>query len=185
VVEQTTAELKSAGLAHLPSGRFMANAAWLALAVMAHNLGRAVAILAGADLHRATAASLRRKISTVPGRLVHTARRMQLRLPARWPWKPAFLTALHRITALPQRCCPQPTPPPTHDRSNGDAGRPAGPARPHTDTATTSPRNDHCGNSAVDPGLPRAGPRGQQRRRARRVVVSDAGGAVGPAWVAG
>jgi hypothetical protein len=30
--------LKSAGLAHLPSGRFMANAAWLALAVIAHNL---------------------------------------------------------------------------------------------------------------------------------------------------
>ncbi len=33
------AELKSAGLAHLPSGNFMANAAWLALAVMTHNLG--------------------------------------------------------------------------------------------------------------------------------------------------
>ncbi len=35
-------ELESAGLAHLPSGKFMANAAWLALTVMAHNLGRAV-----------------------------------------------------------------------------------------------------------------------------------------------
>ena len=42
VVEQRIAELKSAGLAHLPSGKFMANAAWLALAVMAHNLGRGV-----------------------------------------------------------------------------------------------------------------------------------------------
>jgi hypothetical protein len=29
IVEQTIAELKSAGLAHLPSGHFMANAAWL------------------------------------------------------------------------------------------------------------------------------------------------------------
>ncbi len=47
VVEQTIAELNSAGLAHLPSGRFMANAAWLALTVMAHNLGRAVGQLAG------------------------------------------------------------------------------------------------------------------------------------------
>lgn len=47
VVEQRIAELKSAGLAHLPSGKFMANAAWLALAVMAHNLARAVAGLAG------------------------------------------------------------------------------------------------------------------------------------------
>ncbi|MFC4607763.1 transposase [Streptomyces maoxianensis] len=47
VVEQTIAELKSAGLAHLPSGRFTANAVWLALAAMAYNLGRAVGILAG------------------------------------------------------------------------------------------------------------------------------------------
>jgi nucleotide-binding universal stress UspA family protein len=47
VVEQSIAELKSAGLAHLPSGGFMANAAWLALAVTAHNLGRAVGALTG------------------------------------------------------------------------------------------------------------------------------------------
>ena len=37
---------------HLPSGKFMANAAWLALAVMAHNLGRAVGQLARPDLRR-------------------------------------------------------------------------------------------------------------------------------------
>jgi hypothetical protein len=61
VVEQSIAELKSAGLAHLPSGRFMANAAWLALAVTAHNLGRAVGALAG--MGRATAATLRRQLS--------------------------------------------------------------------------------------------------------------------------
>ena len=54
VVEQRIAELKSAGLAHLPSGKFMANAAWLALAVMAHNLARAVGRLAGPDLEKAT-----------------------------------------------------------------------------------------------------------------------------------
>ena len=46
VVEQSNAELKSAGLSHLPSGKFMADAAWLALTVMAHNLGRAVRQLA-------------------------------------------------------------------------------------------------------------------------------------------
>jgi hypothetical protein len=54
IVEQTIAELKSAGLAHLPSGNFMTNAAWLALTVMAHNLGRAVGQLAGAAPARAT-----------------------------------------------------------------------------------------------------------------------------------
>ncbi len=50
----------------------MANAAWLALAVMAHNFGRAVGQLAGADLERATAATLRRTVFTMPGRLVST-----------------------------------------------------------------------------------------------------------------
>jgi rubrerythrin len=104
IVEQTIAELKSAGLAHLPSGKFMANAAWLALAVMAHNLGRAVGQLAGADLERATAATLRRKVFTVPGRLVHTGRRRHLRLPAGWPWADAITTALARIHAIPLRC---------------------------------------------------------------------------------
>jgi hypothetical protein len=101
VVEQSITELKSAGLAHLPSGRFMANAAWLALAVTAHNLGRAVGALAG--MGRATAATLRRRLFSIPGRLVHTARRLHLRLPANWPWAEAFLTALTSINALPQR----------------------------------------------------------------------------------
>ncbi|GJF01200.1 hypothetical protein PSD17_01640 [Pseudonocardia sp. D17] len=45
---------------------------------------------------RATAATLRRRLFTIPGRLVHTARRLHLRLPANWPWADAFLTALTR-----------------------------------------------------------------------------------------
>lgn len=64
VVEQSIAELKSAGLAHLPSGKCMANAAWLALTVVTHNLGRAVAIRAGPDLARATAAADRQTQTT-------------------------------------------------------------------------------------------------------------------------
>lgn len=104
VVEQSIAELKSAGLAHLPSGKFMANAAWLALAVMAHNLGRAVGHLAGPELDKATAATLRRKVFTMPGRLVHSSRRRHLRLPASWPWADAVQQALTRITAIPMRC---------------------------------------------------------------------------------
>ncbi len=104
VVEQSIAELKSAGLAHLPSGNFMANAAWLALTVMAHNLGRAVGILAGPDLRRATAATLRRKVFTMPGRLVHSGRRRHLRLPASWPWADPISSALASIHAIPLRC---------------------------------------------------------------------------------
>jgi hypothetical protein len=82
----------------------MAHAAWLALAVMAHNLGRAVGQLAGPDLERATAATLRRKVFTMPGRLVHSGRRRDLRLPAHWPWADAISTALGRIHAIPLRC---------------------------------------------------------------------------------
>jgi hypothetical protein len=104
VVEQRIAELKSAGLAHLPSGKFMANAAWLALAVMAHNLARAVGRLAGGDLEKATTSTLQRRIFTVPGRLVHSGRRRHLRLPASWPWAKAIEHALTNIAAIPLRC---------------------------------------------------------------------------------
>lgn len=104
IVEQSIAELKSAGLAHLPSGRFMANAAWLALAVLAHNLARAVGLLAGRPLHRATATTLRRAVFTMPGRLVTSGRRRRLRLPRNWPWAEQFSTALDAITAIPTRC---------------------------------------------------------------------------------
>lgn len=104
IVEQSIAELKCAGLAHMPSGNFMANAAWLALTVMAHNLGRAVGQLAGPDLHSATAATLRRKVFTMPGRLVHSGRRQHLRLPKNRPWTAAITTAPDRIHAIPMRC---------------------------------------------------------------------------------
>ena len=104
VVEQRIAELKSAGLAHLPSGKFMANAAWLALAVMTHNLARGVARLAGPDLEKARASTLQRRIFTVPGRLVHSGRRRHLRLPASWPRAPAIAQALTTIQAIPLRC---------------------------------------------------------------------------------
>jgi hypothetical protein len=99
VVEQSIAELKSAGLAHLPSGKFMANAAWLALAVIAHNLARGVGALA--ETPRTTMATLRRQLFTTPGRLVHTARRLHLRLPTRWPWADQFSIALAAVAALP------------------------------------------------------------------------------------
>ena len=98
------AELKSAGLAHLPSGNFMANAAWLALAVMAHNLGRAVGRLAGPDLEQATAATLQRKVFTMPGPTGHQRTPPTPRLPASWPWADGHQHALSTIQAIPLRC---------------------------------------------------------------------------------
>ena len=50
IIEQVHADLKNSALAHLPSGVFTANAAWLVLAVIAFNLTRAAGTLAGPDL---------------------------------------------------------------------------------------------------------------------------------------
>jgi Transposase DDE domain group 1 len=90
VVEQVIADLKNGPLAHLPSGVFTANAAWLALATIAFNLLRAAGALAAArpghDLAVATTATLRARLITVPARIARSARRLTLHLPRRWPW---------------------------------------------------------------------------------------------------
>jgi hypothetical protein len=55
VVENAIRDLKyGVGLNHLPSGRFGANAAWLALNVMAHNMARWTCRLGGLDTADAT-----------------------------------------------------------------------------------------------------------------------------------
>ncbi|MDA8439978.1 MAG: IS1380 family transposase [Propionibacterium sp.] len=87
IIEQVHADLKASALAHLPSGVFTANAAWLVCAVIAFNLTRAAATLAGDDLAKATSATVRRKLVAVPARIAHTARRVVLHLPTRWPWE--------------------------------------------------------------------------------------------------
>ena len=101
VVELAIRDLKAGGLAHVPSGVFTANAAWLAFAVMAHNLGRWTLAAAGERWSRATTETLRTKLVTMPARLVHSARRLRLRAPTNWPWRDAFTAALARIAAIP------------------------------------------------------------------------------------
>jgi len=101
VVEQSIAELKQGPLAHLPSGDFWANAAWLTLAAMTVNMGRAIATLAGHGLGEATLATLQRTLLTVPARLAHSARRYHLHLPTGWPWQTALTWLKRRIDALP------------------------------------------------------------------------------------
>ena len=82
----TIADLKAGPLAHLPSGRFAANAAWLVAATIAHTLTRAVGVLAGGQFARAETATVRARIVTIPARLARSARRLHLHLPQRWPW---------------------------------------------------------------------------------------------------
>lgn len=89
VIEQVIAELKDGPLAHLPSGRFPANAAWLQLAVIAFNLSRAAAHAAG--MSTARMATILARIIRVPARLATRARRLIAHLPQKWPWQDAWM----------------------------------------------------------------------------------------------
>lgn len=95
-IENVIRDLKyGVGLNHLPSGRFGANAAWLALNVIAHNLARWGTRLGLGD-GIVTTETLRRRYFSAPGRLTHSARRFTLHMPARWPWADRFVSALNR-----------------------------------------------------------------------------------------
>ena len=100
IIEQVHADLKAGPLAHLPSGVFTANSAWLVIAVIAFNLTRAAGLVAdrAGRLARATTATIRRTLIHVPARLARSARRITLHLHEAWPWQTAFdrlFTATH------------------------------------------------------------------------------------------
>jgi hypothetical protein len=102
-VELAIRDLKEgAGLEHCPSGHFFANAAWLACAVLAHNLWRWTAELGELrpEAKLTVARTVRTRVIALPGRLVNRAGRSILRLPARWPWAEQFLGALTRLRVL-------------------------------------------------------------------------------------
>jgi Transposase DDE domain group 1 len=85
-IENAIRDLKyGVGLNHLPSGRFAANGAWLAVQVIAHNLARWTARI-GLGEGIVTTKTLRRRLFAVAARLTRSARRWRLHLPARWPW---------------------------------------------------------------------------------------------------
>jgi hypothetical protein len=101
VVELVIRDLKDQALAHFPSGHYSANSAWTVIACLAHNLGRWTDLLGVVDPTPRAAATIRRRLFALPGRLTRTARRWTLHLPARWPWARDFTDALTRIRALP------------------------------------------------------------------------------------
>jgi len=85
IVEQVFADLTSGPLAHLPSGSFPANAAWLACAAIAHNLTRAAGALASAFHARARGATIRRHLIDVAARIARHGRdQITLHLPEGW-----------------------------------------------------------------------------------------------------
>jgi hypothetical protein len=85
VVEQVFADLTSGPLAHLPSGHFPANAAWLALAAICHNLTRAAGCLAGASCAKARGATIRGQLIAIAARIArHGRRHLTMHLPEGW-----------------------------------------------------------------------------------------------------
>ena len=86
LIEQVIAELKDGPLAHLPSGTYAANAAWVSSAVIAFNIARATAL--AAHMRTARWATLRTRVMNIPGRIAATGRRLVVDLPRHWRWAP-------------------------------------------------------------------------------------------------
>ena len=84
-VEQVLADWTDGPLAHLPSGSFPANAAWLALAAISHNLLRAAGSLASLAYGKARGATIRRDLIDVAARTARHGRgHITLHLPEGW-----------------------------------------------------------------------------------------------------
>jgi hypothetical protein len=95
VVEQVFADVTSGPLAHLPSGVFAANAAWLSIAAMAHNLLRAAGALASLPYAKARAATIRRDLIAVAARTARHGRgHLTLHLPEGWHREHEWLSLL-------------------------------------------------------------------------------------------
>ena len=101
LVETTFADLIDGPLAHIPSGLFAANCAWLACAVITHNLLRAAGTLAGGNHAVARGATLRRDLVNVPARFAAPARKPMLHLPAHWPRQTEWTTLWDTVLGYP------------------------------------------------------------------------------------
>jgi DDE family transposase len=85
IVEQVFADCNDGPLAHLPSGSFPANAAWLACAAICHNLLRAAATLAGPAFAKARGVTIRSQLISIAARIARHGRgHITLHLPESW-----------------------------------------------------------------------------------------------------
>jgi hypothetical protein len=138
IVETLFSDLIDGPLAHLPSGLFAANSAWIILAALTHNLLRAASTLI-AGLKVARGATIRRHLINVPARPARPQRRPVLHLPAHWPRAEPWKTLWRKVfQAPPRRRSPTPgRPQPPSDRRTGKLGRPAGQSCPRTSLKIT------------------------------------------------
>jgi hypothetical protein len=100
--EQVFADWSDGPLAHLPSGSFPANAAWLALAAISCNLLRAAGALASLACAKARGATLRRDLINVAGRTARHGRgHLTVHLPEGWHREHEWASLLHAATGPP------------------------------------------------------------------------------------
>ena len=88
-----------AGLEHIPSGYFHANAAWLGCSVLAHNLGIWGDLITGKPM--VTNRTRRTRLIALAAVIVNRSGRHLLRLPTAWPWADQFVSTLEQIRSLP------------------------------------------------------------------------------------
>ena len=116
---------KAPGSSTARSGRFFANAAWLACAVLAHNLTRWTARLGGVhpDDQLTVTRTIRTRLLALPGRLVNRSRTLD-------PAAPRPLAMGHHLQHRPR---PDPV------TAAADLNNHSGPARPQTTTTRRHP----------------------------------------------
>lgn len=127
VIETVFADLIDGPLAHMPSGRFGANSAWILCAAITHNLLRAAGVLAGATNAVARGSTLRRRIVNIPARLARPQRRPVLHLPSTGPGPSTGLLCGATSSAPAHQRPPPPDHPPKGPTGNTQEklGRPA------------------------------------------------------------
>lgn len=97
IVETVFADLIDGPLAHMPSGLFAANSAWVICAAITHNLLRAAGSITSLAHAVARGATLRRQLVNVPARLARPQRKACLHLPQHWPWADDWLKLWHNV----------------------------------------------------------------------------------------
>jgi len=102
VIEQVFADWNDGPLAHLPSGSFPANAAWLACAAITGNLLRAAATLASHACATARGATIRRDLINIAARAARHGRgHLTLHLPEGWHHQTEWLNLFEAATGPP------------------------------------------------------------------------------------
>ena len=102
IVEQVFADLSSGPLAHLPSGHFPANAAWLTLAAICHNLTRAAGCLGGTAHAKARGATIRGQLIAVAARIARHGRgHITMHLPQGWHRQTGWMNLFHAACGPP------------------------------------------------------------------------------------